>query len=93
MGQVDEVLLSASMRDIQAKEKDINELELKVVMTDDPVVAGSDAGADQIETSLVVMADDLITKAQQTSARVTFIEDLALLAEVGVVGALLRYRI
>ncbi len=93
MGQVDELLLSASMRDIQAKEKDINELELEVVITDDPVVAGSDAGADQLETSSVVMADELVTKAQQTSARVTFIEDPALLAEVGGVGAILRYRI
>ncbi|MGI8566539.1 MAG: Vms1/Ankzf1 family peptidyl-tRNA hydrolase [Pyrinomonadaceae bacterium] len=93
MGQVDELLLSASMRDIQAKEKDINELELEVVITDDPVVVGSDAGADQLETPSVVMADELVTKAQQTSARVTFIEDPTLLAEVGGVGALLRYRI
>jgi peptide chain release factor subunit 1 len=39
------------------------------------------------------MADELVTRARQTSARVTIIEDPALLADVGGVGALLRYRI
>ncbi|HVF26823.1 MAG TPA: hypothetical protein VM943_01200 [Pyrinomonadaceae bacterium] len=41
----------------------------------------------------VASTDELITKAQQTSTRVTFIEDPTLLAEVGGAGALLRYRI
>ena len=39
------------------------------------------------------LADQLVTKAQQTAARIRFIEDPALLAEVGGVGALLRFRI
>jgi peptide chain release factor subunit 1 len=39
------------------------------------------------------LANELVTKAQQTSARVRFIEDPALLADVGGVGALLRFRI
>jgi peptide subunit release factor 1 (eRF1) len=34
-----------------------------------------------------------VTRAQQTSARIRFIEDASLLAEVGGVGALLRFRI
>jgi hypothetical protein len=34
-----------------------------------------------------------VTKAQQTSARVRFIENPDLLADVGGVGALLRFRI
>jgi peptide subunit release factor 1 (eRF1) len=34
----------------------------------------------------------LVTRARQTGARVTFIEDPALLSGVGGVGALLRYR-
>ena len=38
-------------------------------------------------------ANELVTKARQTDARVTFIEDAALLAEAGGVGALLRYRL
>jgi peptide chain release factor subunit 1 len=39
------------------------------------------------------MAEELVTKAAQTAARVTFIEDHALLAPVGGVGARLRFRI
>ena len=39
------------------------------------------------------LANELVTLAQQTSARIRFIEDPALLAEVGGVGALLRFRI
>jgi len=39
------------------------------------------------------VADQLVTLARQTSARVRFIEEPALLAEVGGVGAFLRFRI
>jgi peptide subunit release factor 1 (eRF1) len=39
------------------------------------------------------LADELVTRAQQTSARVRIIEDPALLKEFGGVGALLRFRI
>src|SRR3989441_247871 len=38
-------------------------------------------------------ADALVAKARQTGARVTFVEDAALLAEAGGVGALLRFRL
>jgi peptide subunit release factor 1 (eRF1) len=38
------------------------------------------------------MADELVAKARQTSARVRFIEDPALLAEHDGVAAALRYR-
>jgi peptide subunit release factor 1 (eRF1) len=38
------------------------------------------------------VADQLVTLARQTASRVRFIEDPALLAEVGGVGALLRFR-
>ena len=38
-------------------------------------------------------ADELVTKAQQNSARIRFIEDDSLLADVGGVGALLRFKI
>jgi peptide subunit release factor 1 (eRF1) len=37
--------------------------------------------------------DELVAKAQQNSARIRFIEDDSLLADVGGVGALLRFRI
>jgi peptide subunit release factor 1 (eRF1) len=38
------------------------------------------------------VSDLLVTKAKQTSAIVTFIEDPALLKPVGGVGAFLRWR-
>jgi peptide subunit release factor 1 (eRF1) len=37
--------------------------------------------------------DELVAKAQQNSARIRFIEDDSVLADVGGVGALLRFRI
>ncbi|HEY0080132.1 MAG TPA: Vms1/Ankzf1 family peptidyl-tRNA hydrolase [Pyrinomonadaceae bacterium] len=91
MGQVDELLLTASMQEIKALEEDISELD--VVITGEPVVAGTDGAVQNLETPSVVMADELVTRAQQTAARVTFIEDPELLANFGGVGALLRYRI
>jgi peptide subunit release factor 1 (eRF1) len=42
---------------------------------------------------VVRLADELITKATQTAARITFIEDASLLADYGGVAALLRFRI
>jgi peptide subunit release factor 1 (eRF1) len=38
-------------------------------------------------------ADELVVKARQTAAKITFIEDPSLLAEVGGVGALLRFKL
>lgn len=93
MGQVDELFLTASMREIQAEPQDVEELELDAVITGEPVVAGSDPASEHIEPASVIMADELVTKAQQTSARVTFIEDPTLLAEFGGVAAALRYNL
>jgi peptide subunit release factor 1 (eRF1) len=52
--------------------------------------AGEPASADM---GTVRLSDELITKAQQTGARVQFIEDPSLLAPYGGVAATLRYRI
>jgi peptide subunit release factor 1 (eRF1) len=41
----------------------------------------------------VRLSDELILRARQTAARITFVEDASLLAEVGGVAALLRYKI
>jgi peptide subunit release factor 1 (eRF1) len=38
-------------------------------------------------------ANELVSKAQQNSARIRFVENDKLLGEVGGVGALLRFRI
>jgi len=69
-GQVDELLLSASAREIH-------------------IDNGSfDGGAPHL-----LAADLLVTRARNTGAHVTFIEDPALLADIGGVGALLRYQL
>jgi peptide chain release factor subunit 1 len=52
------------------------------------------ASADRLEgADGATVADELVAKARQTDARVTFIEDSSLLAEAGGVGAILRYRL
>jgi peptide subunit release factor 1 (eRF1) len=57
-------------------------------------VAGAAAGeAAGAEGHIVQLADELVTKARQTSARITFIEDRSLLKDWGGVAALLRFRI
>jgi peptide chain release factor subunit 1 len=78
-GQVDELLLSASMREIRDDGGD------DVVITTDSACY---SGAPQL-----MAADTLVTRARNTGARVTFIEDSALLADIGGVGALLRYQL
>lgn len=78
-GQVDELLLSASAREIR---DDAGIFDVTIIPTD-----VSD-GAPHL-----VAADLLVTRARNTGAQVTFIEDAALLADVGGVGALLRYQL
>jgi len=52
------------------------------------------ASPDRLEGAAgAAVADELVTRARQTDAQVTFIDDAALLAEAGGVGALLRYRL
>ena len=46
-----------------------------------------------IDPERIKLADELVTKAQQQSARIRFIEDPSLLDDVGGVGAFLRFRI
>ena len=53
------------------------------------------AGGEAAEASprVVRLADELVTRAKQTAATVTFIEDETLLQEYGGVAALLRFTI
>jgi hypothetical protein len=53
------------------------------------VRAGDEAAKERPQA----IADALVTRAEQTSAAVSFVEDGALLSSVGGVGAFLRYRI
>lgn len=84
-GQVDELLVSASLREIQYSEQQVD----KVLAAYAPGADGEQPDASEPH----MVADELVRRAQQTSARVTFIEDTSLLAGVGGVGATLRYRI
>jgi peptide chain release factor subunit 1 len=95
-GQVEELLLTASLRELQGLSGaatpgpvSANDAALAEPIIE-PVLAGEAA---QAPPEAVRLADELVTKAAQTSARITFIEDPALLADYGGVAALLRFRI
>jgi peptide subunit release factor 1 (eRF1) len=77
-GQVDTVFLSPGLEQRHPAEEDSHEA-LAPALKDLPEGAG------------IRVTDALITRAHQTGARVRFIEDPALLADVGNVGATLRY--
>jgi peptide subunit release factor 1 (eRF1) len=86
MGQVEEVLLSASPETVAGPD------------TPAPDSAGSvdvqtSAPAAQLDPGRLAVAGELVARAHQSGARLRFIEDQTLLAEVGGVGAMLRFRI
>ncbi|HJR60039.1 MAG TPA: Vms1/Ankzf1 family peptidyl-tRNA hydrolase [Vicinamibacterales bacterium] len=93
-GQVDELLLTSSVHAIQnvsaqaaaATANDSTLLEPAV-----ETAAGGEAA--QADPNVVRLADELVTRARQTGARVTFVEDASLLEGYGGVAALLRFRI
>lgn len=84
-GQVDELFLSASLEEIHDDEEEVGQ----------PLVPGAPATEEDAGkgTRTVMMADELVTRARQTGARIIFIEAAALLADAGGVGAMLRYRL
>jgi peptide chain release factor subunit 1 len=59
------------------------------------LIVSADAGALRARGGRLgaEVANDLVARARQTDARVTFIEDPSLLADVGGVGGLLRFRV
>jgi peptide subunit release factor 1 (eRF1) len=91
MGQVEELIITARQQHVEGDREDVAILSDAEVA--EPVVAGQDGAVANIEPDSLIVADDLVTRARQTSARITFIEDSTLLEDVGGVGALLRYRI
>jgi peptide subunit release factor 1 (eRF1) len=87
LGQVDELIITGSpdtLKSVQKLPDDAAPGDVQVV-TSNPGAAGDER---QLKLS-----DELVTRAQQTAARIRFIEDASLLADVGGVGALLRFRI
>ena len=79
-GQVDELLITGSVETIQPEPDETGEL----AAYNDPETEHLDSGPQSVEK--------LVAEARKTGARVTFIEDPKLLADVGGIGALLRYR-
>jgi peptide subunit release factor 1 (eRF1) len=95
-GQVDELLIAASLggiaglRGTRAAEMAIANDSSIAEPAVEPSMAGEAASAD---AGTVRLADELVTRAQQTAARICFIEDASLLEPYGGVAATLRYRI
>lgn len=65
---------------------------LEVGQVDELLIAGAGIGNGR-EPLKAGVADELVAKARQTAATVTILEDASLLAPVGGVAALLRYRV
>jgi len=90
LGQVDLLVLSADANRIGDAER--------LAQRDEDHVAGEmpaavPAGSGRDAQSGERAANRLVTLARQTSAGVRFIEDPSLLADIGGVGALLRFRV
>jgi peptide chain release factor subunit 1 len=91
-GQVDELVVAASMRELrgarEAGEVDVaNDAGLTSAV---PAVSAGEPAT--VAPDVVRLADELVTRATNTSARITFIEDGSLLRPYGGVAALLRFR-
>jgi peptide subunit release factor 1 (eRF1) len=84
-GQVDELLISASLEETHGEE-----LKIEAVLA--PEVPDSEGGTESDEPRSVLLADLFVTKAKQTDARVSFIQDPELLKDFEGVGAFLRWQ-
>ena len=92
-GQVDTLLINASVRDLESLGTPSVQSAANDAGIEQPAVEASSAGeAAEGNPQAVRIADELIAKAKQTSARIKFIEDSALLAPYGGVAAQLRFR-
>ena len=95
-GQVEELLISSSLRELQpvgALAPSTASDSLEAVLPEpvlETVAAGEPA---QAGTETIRLADELVTKAAQTGARITFVEDAELLTDYGGVAAILRFAI
>lgn len=87
IGQVDELYLSASLEELHAGAEEVG--KQLVSHLPDNLMADNDEDA----TRKVKISNELVTRARQTGARVSFIEDAALLDDIGGIGATLRYRV
>jgi peptide chain release factor subunit 1 len=86
LGQVEEILIASDPRILKGVQTMPEDASAEPAVTQ----AASPESADQRQLHL---SDELVTRAQQTSARVRMIEDPELLRPYGGVGATLRFRI
>src|SRR5580704_2806466 len=84
-GQVEELLISGALEETHPDPE-----EVQAILA--PEIPDADGGTQSEEPRQASLPDLLVTKAKQTSAAVTFIEDAALLESTGGVGAFLRWR-
>jgi len=92
-GQVDELLISSTMQRMQGMPVGVATGSANDATLAEPAIEPASAGEPaEAAPEVVRMADELITKAKLTSARITFIEDPELLADYGGVAGLLRFR-
>jgi peptide chain release factor subunit 1 len=91
--QVEELLVTASVNNLRALSPNAqaaaNDAGLAEPAVDTAVAGEAAQGAPEV----VRLADELVAQAKQNAARITFIEDPALLERYGGVAALLRFRI
>jgi peptide subunit release factor 1 (eRF1) len=93
-GQVDELLIASTMRAMRGVPIGVAEGSAVDASLEEPAIEPVSAGEPaEAKPEVVRLAAELVAKATQTSARVTFIEDASLLSEYGGVAALLRFRI
>jgi len=84
-GQVEELLISGSLEETHPLPE-----EVEAILA--PEIPDSEGGTKSEEPRQASVPDLLVTKAKQTGATVTFIEDGSLLESIGGVGAFLRWR-
>ena len=86
-GQVEELLITATPELLERART------LTSDVTPAPIDIDTSAPKIDIDTDRHRLADHFVVHAHMSAARIRFIEDAALLADVGGVGALLRFRI
>jgi peptide subunit release factor 1 (eRF1) len=84
-GQVEELLISGALDETHPLPE-----EVEAILA--PEIPDAEGGTESEEPRQASLPDLLVTKAKQTGATVTFIEDAALLESIGGVGAFLRWR-
>ena len=87
LGQVDELVISGSADNLKPVQR------FPETVVSGPVLVDTSAPQGTGDEEQFTLASELVLRAEQTSARIRFIEDPSLLADIGGVGALLRFRI